>query len=110
MVEQRGGRRTAKGGGVCGLPSWTRAIASAEATTIDTNYISLSIHQPTCGTAMRLEHRHLSLQPASIFHPRVQGTVLQSLRLRFKYDHRSIVIVVIKTLIHKGIIKAKKGL
>ena len=74
----------------------------------DIDYVSLSIHQPTRETTIRLEHRHLSLQPASILHPRVQGTVLKSWWFHFKYGHRS--ISVIQSMIDKGFIKAKKGL
>ena len=74
----------------------------------DIDYLSLSIHRATRETAMRLEYRHLSLQPASILHPRVQGTVLQSWWFHFKYAHRS--ISMIQSMIDKGFIKAKKGL
>ena len=67
----------------------------------DIDYITLDIHQPTRETAMRLQYRHLSLQPASINHPKVNGTVLQSWWYHFKYSHRSISMT--QKMIEKGL-------
>ena len=62
-------------------------------TSNDIDYVSLNIHQPTRETFLRLEHRYLSLQPASTPHPRIQGSVLQSSWFYFKYGHRFICMI-----------------